>query len=99
MHRLPKFFNMLVQTWNTLFFLALAFGGVYFFTQGAYLWAAVLVVLGLGGAVFCLKQAQNWNEVKDEQLPKYESLKDILKKGSAANTNAQNVLNENKTEK
>lgn len=96
MHRLPKFFNMLIQTWNTLFFVAVAFGGVYMFTQGSYVWAAVLVIVGLGGAVFCLKQAQNWSEVKDEQLPKYESLKDILKKGSAANTNAQKILEQNK---
>ena len=55
----------------------------------------MLIVVGLGGAVFCLKQAQNWNEVKDEQLPKYESLKDILKRGSAANTNVQHVMKEN----
>ena len=96
MHRLPKFFNMLIQTWNTLFFVAVAFGGVYMFTQGSYVWAAVLVIVGLGGAVFCLKQAQNWSEVKDEQLPKYESLKDILKKGSAANPNAQKILEQNK---
>lgn len=96
MHRLPKFFNMLIQTWNTLFFVAVAFGGVYMFTQGSYVWAAVLVIVGLGGAVFCLKQAQNWSEVKDEQLPKYESLKDILRKGSAANTNAQKILEQNK---
>ena len=96
MRSMPKFFNMLVQTWNTLFFIAVGLGGIYLLTQSSYLWGGVLVVLGIGGAYFCMKQAQNWNDVKEEQLPKYESLKDILKKGSAANTNVQNVLEENK---
>ena len=29
MQNLPKFFNMLVQTWNTIFFALVFFGGVY----------------------------------------------------------------------
>ena len=96
MRSLPKYFNMLVQTWNTIFFIAVGFGGFYLLTQGSYLWGGVLIIVGLGGAYFCMKQAQNWNDVKDEQLPEYKSLKEILKKGNAANTNAQKILDENK---
>ena len=29
MQNLPKLFNMLVQTWNTIFFALVFFGGVY----------------------------------------------------------------------
>ena len=46
MRSMPKFFNMLVQTWNTLFFIAVGLGGIYLLTQSSYLWGG-----GAGGAM------------------------------------------------
>lgn len=71
MNNLPKFFNMLVQSWNTVFFGLVAFGGVYLLTESSYLLGAVLIVVGLGGACFCAKQTQAWANVKEEDLPKF----------------------------
>ena len=30
---------------------------------------AILLLIGFGGAWFCLRQAQKWNEVKNEDIP------------------------------
>lgn len=35
MQNITKWFNVLIQSWNTIFFAFLAFGGFYLMTQGA----------------------------------------------------------------
>lgn len=71
MNNLPKFFNMLVQSWNTVFFGLVAFGGFYLLTEGSYGIGIVLIAIGLAGACFCAKQTQAWSSVKDEELPTF----------------------------
>ena len=50
MRGITKWFNVMIQSWNSIYFGFLAFGG-------------------FGGAWFCLRQAQKWNEVKNEDIP------------------------------
>ena len=38
-------------------------------TQGSLLVGVLLMLIGLGGAWFCLQQAQKWNDVKKEDIP------------------------------
>ena len=69
MQNITKWFNVLIQSWNTIFFAFLAFGGFYLMTQGSLLIGVLLMLIGLGGAWFCLQQAQKWNNVKKEDIP------------------------------
>lgn len=69
MQNITKWFNVLIQSWNTIFFAFLAFGGFYLMTQGSLLVGVLLMLIGLGGAWFCLQQAQKWNDVKKEDIP------------------------------
>ena len=69
MQSITKWFNVLTQSWNTIFFGFLAFGGFYLLMQGNLLAGALLLFIGLAGAWFCLRQAQKWNEVKKEDIP------------------------------
>jgi hypothetical protein len=69
MQSITKWFNVLIQSWNTIFFAFLAFGGFYLMTQGSLLVGVLLMLIGLGGAWFCLQQAQKWNNVKKEDIP------------------------------
>ena len=62
MQNITKWFNVLIQSWNTIFFAFLAFGGFYLMTQGSLLVGVLLMLIGLGGAWFCLQQAQKWND-------------------------------------
>ena len=79
MHSFPKYFNMMVQAWNTIFFGLVGLGGIYLITLQSYLIGIVLAVIGVAGAWYCLTQAQKWNDVKDEDLPRYKSLKEMLR--------------------
>lgn len=69
MQSITKWFNVLIQSWNTIFFGFLVFGGFYLLMQGNLLAGALLLIIGLAGAWFCLRQAQKWNEVKKEDIP------------------------------
>lgn len=69
MQSITKWFNVLIQSWNTIFFGFLAFGGFYLLMQGRFLIGVLLMLIGLGGAWFCLQQARKWNEVKKEDIP------------------------------
>ena len=44
-------------------------GGFYLLTKGNFIAGAILLLIGFGGAWFCLRQAQKWNEVKNEDIP------------------------------
>ena len=66
---ITKWFNVMIQSWNTIFFGFLAFGGFYLLTKGNFIVGAILLLIGFGGAWFCLRQAQKWNEVKNEDIP------------------------------
>ena len=79
MHSFPKYFNMMVQAWNTIFFGLVGLGGIYLITVQSYVIGIVLTVIGVAGAWYCLTQAQKWNDVKDEDLPRYKSLKEMLR--------------------
>ena len=72
MHSFPKYFNMMIQAWNTIFFGIVGLGGIYLLTVQSY-------VIGIAGAWYCLTQAQKWNDVKDEDLPRYKSLKEAFR--------------------
>ena len=52
MQNLPKFFNMLVQTWNTIFFALVFFGGVYLCANDHLVVGILLGIVGLAGAYF-----------------------------------------------
>ena len=69
MRGITKWFNVMIQSWNTIFFGFLAFGGFYLLTKGNFIVGAILLLIGFGGAWFCLRQAQKWNEVKNEDIP------------------------------
>ena len=69
MREITKWFNVMIQSWNTIFFGFLAFGGFYLLTKGNFIAGAILLLIGFGGAWFCLRQAQKWNEVKNEDIP------------------------------
>lgn len=71
MNNLPKFFNMLVQSWNTVFFGLMAFGGFYLLMESSYGIGIVLIAIGLAGACFCAKQTQAWSNVKEEEMPTF----------------------------
>ena len=79
MHSFPKYFNMMIQAWNTIFFGLVSLGGIYLITLQSYLIGIVLTVIGVAGAWYCLTQAQKWNDVKDEDLPHYKSLKEAFR--------------------
>lgn len=72
---LIKFFNTLVQSWNTIFFALLMFGGFYLLTLQYYIAGPITIVIGMGGAYYCLKQAQAWSEIKKEEIPDVEKKK------------------------
>ena len=69
MQNITKWFNVLIQSWNTIFFGFLAFGGFYLLTKGNFIAGAILLLIGFGGAWFCLRQAQKWSEVRTEDIP------------------------------
>ena len=69
MRSMPKYFNMMVQTWNSVFFMFVTLGGAYLVYTASYLWGVICLALGIGGVYFCMKQAQAWSEVKKEDLP------------------------------
>ena len=79
MHSFPKYFNMMIQAWNTIFFGLVGLGGLYLISLASYIIGAVLTVIGFAGAWYCLTQAQKWNDVKDEDLPRYKSIKEMFR--------------------
>ena len=69
MQNITKWFNVLIQSWNTIFFAFLAFGGFYLMPQGCLLVGVRLMLIGLGGPWFCFQQARKWDEKKKEDIP------------------------------
>lgn len=67
---LSRFFNLLVQTWNTVFFVMLMLGGIYCLMAQHPVVGLLLLFVGGGGAYFCSRQAQAWSQVKDEEIRK-----------------------------
>ncbi len=82
MQNLPKYFNMLVQTWNTMFFALVFFGGVYLFANDHAAVGALVGIVGLLGAYYCLRQAQRWSEVRKEEIPQMQ-ISSLFKKKDA----------------
>ena len=60
--RSPRFshmYNQFIQAWNTIFFLCAAAGGGYLLARTEHLLlGAALLVVGIGGVVFCGRQLQ-----------------------------------------
>lgn len=73
MRGITKWFNVMIQSWNTIFFGFLAFGGFYLLTKGNFIVGAILLLIGFGGAWFCLRQAQKWNEVKKRRYSRHQA--------------------------
>ena len=69
MQNLPKVFNRLVQTWNTIFFALVFFGGVYLCANDHLAVGILLGIVGLAGAYFCMRPAQHCSEVRAEDIP------------------------------
>lgn len=86
MRSMPKYFNMMVQTWNSVFFMFVTLGGAYLVYTASYLWGVICLALGIGGVYFCMKQAQAWSEVKKEDLPPMD--RETLKEWIAGKRNA-----------
>ena len=79
----PKFFNMLVQTWNTIFFALVFFGGVYLCANDHLALGILVGRVGRAGAYFCLRQAQHWPEVRTEDIPQMK-MQPFFKKKDAS---------------
>ena len=47
MHSFPKYFNMMVQAWNTIFFGLVGLGGIYLITLQSYVIGIVLTWAGV----------------------------------------------------
>ena len=58
MHSFPKYFNMMIQAWNTIFFGIVGLGGIYLLTVQSYVIGIVLTVIGVAGAWYCLPPGQ-----------------------------------------
>ena len=48
MRGITKWFNVMIQSWNTIFFGFLAFGGFYLLTKGNFIAGAILLLIGFG---------------------------------------------------
>ena len=48
MREITKWFNVMIQSWNTIFFGFLAFGGFYLLTKGNFIAGANLLLIGFG---------------------------------------------------
>ena len=44
MRGITKWFNVMIQSWNTIFFGFLAFGGFYLLTKGNFIAGAILLL-------------------------------------------------------
>jgi len=67
---LPKFYNSLVQAWNTIFFAMLLCGGIYAVMSGYPVAGVLMVIVGGWGVWFCGKQVNYLMNTKAEDLPK-----------------------------
>ncbi|MBE6075251.1 MAG: hypothetical protein E7202_12200 [Selenomonas ruminantium] len=67
---LPKFYNSLVQAWNTIFFAMLLCGGIYAVMSGYPVAGVFMVIAGGWGVWFCGKQVNYLMNTKAEDLPK-----------------------------
>ncbi len=67
---LPKFYNSLVQAWNTIFFAMLLCGGIYAVMSGYPVAGVLMVIAGGWGVWFCGKQVNYLMNTKAEDLPK-----------------------------
>ncbi|SFH84398.1 hypothetical protein FZ041_08125 [Selenomonas caprae] len=67
---MPKFYNSLVQAWNTIFFAMLLVGGIYAFMSGHPVAGVLMVIAGGWGVWFCGKQVNYLMNTKAEDLPK-----------------------------
>lgn len=57
--RFSHMYNQFIQAWNTIFFLCAAAGGGYLLARTEHLLlGAALLVVGVGGVVFCGRQLQ-----------------------------------------
>lgn len=54
--KLGYFYNQLVQAWNTVFFGGLTVGGAVLTYNGHWTVGLILLLLGVGGFAFCVKQ-------------------------------------------
>ena len=67
---MPKFYNSLVQAWNTIFFAMLLCGGIYAVMSGYPVAGVLMVIAGGWGVWFCGKQVNYLMNTKAEDLPK-----------------------------